>query len=334
MKRVLLIACCNLLTLWDYRELHRYDTRDTGLTVALRSRVRTRMRFYPDDTPDTPRERANGKHTDEREPAIWLSERAVAALKLATDVISMRELMPHETGQLMGEGWFVGGRLVPSEFEGAFVRVNGTSKTLGCDVRYVWRVPRWDSFLDFDLFQNRWEYEASYAAHPEAAARRFAMAVVEVARRQASDVILASEPLAETELPKVWVPDQSELAWRQVIAAAKQTETADSTLWWSSRRREAFNHWFRTILPCFAFAESGLSRSERTMIRGLTHFPIYEAAINIERRRHLRAVIATARDCNRALVSPDDVDRLRDELDDTEPPLSPTEAADSTVRNP
>jgi hypothetical protein len=317
-ERMVLIASDKLRLAWAYRELKRFQTSNLGMSVALRSRVRTLVEFWPDGV-DPSRGIAAMSSPLEREPPVQLSNRTVAMLKLVTDVVATRATpLSVSSDVIPGESGFVGGSLLaPKEFEGAFVRVNYHSSELDRNLRFVWRVPRWDAFLDFDLFQQLWEYYAHLPGRPEQLARVFAILAVAVSRREDVDHVVNVLGHGPATLPDLVDEPRVDKAWRIVQRAAFE----DEPKWWSGRRATAFTTWRKAVLPAFAAPEAGLQRGEATLILNAMmeapHIPErreYFASIAFERRRHLRAVTAVAMGRERGEVKDTDVRALEREL--------------------
>ncbi len=304
-RRALFLACEHIEVHNEYRELHRYGTSAVGLTVALRSRARTRMQLWSDWGPRSAGDKFPPSLADECEPPVWLSRRTVATLKLAADVLSTRTLLPppNSTEAIVGDTAVIGKRIAPSEFEGAHARVNYYSESLACNLRFAWRAPRWDAFLDFDLLADLWEYYSSRAITPEHLARVFAVLTLSVFYRLAPDDVLAEasksadQPSSLERLLDIGV----EGAW-SAIAAAAELAMGSRFPWWNARRLTVFRHWRGEVLPSFGFPEAGLEPDEALTIKDvlLSQNDSFKDdrlidRLEVERERHLRAVIASAR---------------------------------------
>jgi hypothetical protein len=318
-KRMLLVDSEKVNVSWTYREFFRLPTSPLGMTVALRSRVRMKVRFWRDGIAPR-REEPARRAGDEREPPITLSTRTVAILKLVTDVIATREF-EHElaSGAIPGETGFVGGSLLDrTEFEGEFVRVNYHSAALDKNLRFVWRLPRWDSFLDFDLFEHLWEYYAPLAGRPDQLARIFVLLAVAVSRRaDPNDLLKAAGVLPLKEVLAGETPDAAipQLSW-ELLGRVSGRSGPD---WWNARRSAAFTRWRDTVVPLLGAPEAGLADNNAANVldflggRHLKSDAVLKE-IAFERRRHLRAVIAAADQTARGGVRSDAWTELEREL--------------------
>lgn len=241
-----------------------------------------------------------------------LSERVTAAFMLASDV----------TADALHAD-FLGRSVSPNEFRVPFVTISYSAR----DYRsydFVWPLPDWDGFTDFEIFSARWRKvlseaniisEESKGDAFEWTSQSTQRMIGMIARLFLGVAIDVADHRAEAAIPE---PERSWEHLAQQLQALSHAGEKRGTY----RRNQHIVEWARTRAPLLAAPESGLAAEDANeFLRALENAHVIDADAAV-RARESRAIVAVRKKIEPAFNDEETeqlirktVDGLLDEID-------------------